>query len=163
MTKIGHPNPPITPAQLKKQSRRDLINNIALTLLVLIGAGTVYYYVIVGTSALARTVRAAAQTQQDLKSISLAAQQFHKEHQRWPRDMFELRNDPKMPFVPRRDPWGRAYIYRPPDQGVTGRIETYGQDGLATGQKDDGDAAYEFDTETVTPAAPLPTITYYKW
>jgi hypothetical protein len=47
---------------------------------------------------------------------------------------------------------------------VIGRIETYGQDGLTRGRKDDGDAAYEFNTETAKAAAPFPTstITYFK-
>jgi hypothetical protein len=162
VTKSAHSNASDTLP--KKQSRRELINNIVLTLLVLIGAGTVCYYVVVQTAAIASRVSVAAQTQQELKAISLAAQQFHKDHHRWPRDMFELRNDPKMPFVPRRDRWGRGYIYTPPREGVIGRIETYGQDGLGRGRKDDGDAAYEFNTETAKPAAPLPTstITYFK-
>jgi hypothetical protein len=162
VTKSAHSNASDT--LLKKRRHRELIIKIALTSLVLIGAGTAYYYIIFHTSAAVSEAIASEETQQELKAISLAAQQFHKDHHRWPRDMFELRNDPKMPFVPRRDRWGRGYIYRSPKEGVIGRIETYGQDGLARGRKDDGDAAYEFNTETAKPAAPLPTstITYFK-
>jgi hypothetical protein len=161
VTTTGESKPPSLEAFLKKRRRRELIVNLAWTLVGLIGFGTLEYQ----TSIAIAKARVSDQTQRELKDIAVAAQKFHKEYNRWPRDMFELRNDPKMPFVCRRDHWGRGYVYTPPKEGKVGRIETYGEDGLASGDKRDGDAAYEFDSETATPAAPLPTstITYINF
>jgi hypothetical protein len=151
-------NPATSEVQLKKRKRRELIEKLSCTLVGVMGILTIQYQ----TWTLLRKVKISEQTQQELQSIAIAAQKFHSEHKRWPRDMFELRNDPKIPFIPRRDPWGRAYIYTPPKERLIGRVETYGEDGLASGRKDDGDAAYEFNTETAHPGEPLPTssITY---
>lgn len=106
---------------------------------------------------LSTAVRVSMRTQQDLKSIAVAAQKFYQQHNRWPRDLLEMRNDRSNPFIGQRDHWRRGYVFVPPTNGKMGRVETYGADGIATGRKDDGDAAVEFDGEEVF-VVPLPSL-----
>src|SRR5688572_8572446 len=88
--------PPASDALHKKRKRREFIEKIAYTLLLIVPTLTIQYQ-----TALLGKAKMAEQAQQELKAIALAAQQFHKEHNRWPRNIFELRNDPKLPFIAR--------------------------------------------------------------
>ena len=127
----------------------ELIKKVAVTLLV-IGA-IVWLQVELSTA-----MRISRRTRQDLESIAVAAQKFYKQHNRWPRDLLEMRNDRGNPFIGQRDHWRRAYVFVPPANGKAGRVETYGADGIVTGRKDDGDAAVEFDGEQIF--VPLPSL-----
>jgi hypothetical protein len=126
----------------------ELIKKVAVTLLVIGVWGWIYIQT-------TTVVGAARRTQQDLDGIAIAAQRFYKQHNRWPRDLLEMRNDRSNPFIGQRDHWRRAYVFLPPSNGKKGRVETYGADGIATGRKGDGDAAVEFDGEEVL-VVPLP-------
>lgn len=127
----------------------ELMKKVAITLLVI---GVIVWLQV----QLSTLMRVSMRTQQDLESIAVAAQKFHKQHNRWPRDLLEMRNDRGNPFIGQRDHWRRGYVFVPPSNGKKGRVETYGADGIATGRKDDGDAAVEFDGEEIFVVPTLP-------
>ena len=85
-------------------------------------------------------------TQMQLKNFAAATEQFHSSMNRWPTNLMELQsNKSGTNFLNGHlfDVWKRRYIYTPPTDNASGKIETFGEDGNPDGDKTDGDASIE--------------------
>jgi hypothetical protein len=92
---------------------------------------------------LQRSLPSDAQVAVDLRSLSMASENFLEMFNRWPTNLTELSTNPRglaLYTGPFSDPWGRPYSYVVPVRGV-GTIATFGADGNPDGNKLDGDVS----------------------